>query len=310
MCLLGFFLAGCSSSGHRAASDTASTRDTTTRASSTAEFGRPSNRAARIAVLRYMRALDKRRPSWVECDQVPSEPKVTSCTVSWAHKNCNGYDVRQGATGSIVVSQSSVVLCVSVSQRWRSGHATAYAHEQRIDLHKVKWANAMLPGSVCGVPYPIRLHNHVAVAVSHRWGKRWRSASWPDWPRVTVDAGWDHVVYGDLDGDRHDEAALVVGCSNGGGTADGFLAYSQVIFTAARKSSRVIAVVTPQQRTSPRVLPTLLQVSIRRNRVITHEFWYGVNDGTCCPSGRSTTTWRYANGTLRPAGTLVLKRPQ
>lgn len=186
---------------------------------------------------------------------------------------------------------------------------TDRAPRRSIDLHRVNWANVTLPGSVCGASKPIHLHNHVAVVVSHRWGKRWRSASWPAWPRVTVDAGWNPVVYGDLDAHGADEAALVVGCSNGGGTADGFLAYAQVIFTAG-KGPRAIAIVTPQQRKRPNVLPTLLEVKIERGKVLAHEAWYGPNDGTCCPSGRSLTTWRYANGTLTPVKTVVEKKPR
>jgi hypothetical protein len=178
------------------------------------------------------------------------------------------------------------------------------------DLHRVDWAYVTLPGSVCGASHPIHLHHHRAVVVSHRWEKRWRSAAWPAWPRVTVEAGWEPVVYGDLDADGRDEAALVVGCSNRGGTADGFLAYSQVIFTAGKKSPQVIAVVTPRQRKRPNVGPTLLQVAIRPREVIAHEAWYGANDGTCCPSGRSTTAWRYRNGTLRPIRTVVERTPR
>lgn len=187
---------------------------------------------------------------------------------------------------------------------------STYPPPRSIDLHRVDWPNVTLPGAVCGASHPIHLHRHVAVVVSHRWGKRWRSASWPAWPRVTVDAGWSPVVYGDLDGDGKDEAALVVGCSNGGGTADGFLAYAQLIFTAGKRSPRVVAIVTPQQRKRPNVLPTLLEVKIRRGRVIAHEAWYGPNDGTCCPSGRSTTTWRYANRTLAPVRTVVERKPR
>jgi hypothetical protein len=178
-----------------------------------------------------------------------------------------------------------------------------------IDLHQVHWSKVTLPGAVCGSSHPIHLHHHLAVIHSHRWGKRWRSASWPAWPRVTVDAGWNPVVYGDIDGDGKDEAALVVGCSNGGGTADSFLAYAQVIFTAGKRSPRAIATLTPQQRRNPNVLPTLLQVTIRRGEIVAHEAWYGPNDGTCCPSGRSTTTWKYLSGTLRPVMTVVQRRP-
>jgi hypothetical protein len=196
-----------------------------------------------------------------------------------------------------------------VSQSLMPRRVATYAPRRSIDLHRVNWANVSVPGSVCGASRPIRLRRHRALVVSHRWGTRWRSSVWPLWPRVTVDSGWDPVVYGDIDGDAADEAALVVGCSNGGGTADSFLAFAQVVFTAGAKSPRVIGVVTPRQRTKPNVLPTLLQVTFGRGKVVAHEAWFGTNDGTCCPSGRSATTWRYVNGRLEPGKTVVQKRP-
>jgi len=167
-----------------------------------------------------------------------------------------------------------------------------------LNLHKVNWAEVTLPGSICGASHRIRLHHHLAVVASSRW----RS-----WPRVTVDAGWNPVVYGNLDGDGQDEAALVVDCNNGGGTADGVLAYAQAIFTAAGNSPRVIGVVTPQ-RPDTYGAP-LLTVSIRRGKIVAHEAWYGPNDGTCCPSGRATTNWTYAHGSLRPGKSHIERRP-
>ena len=55
-------------------------------------------------------------------------------------------------------------------------------------------------------------------------------------------------MFGDLDGDGRDEAALSVVCANGGGTAGGQLAFSAVIFKAVGRSFRVIGIVTPPQR--------------------------------------------------------------
>jgi hypothetical protein len=169
-----------------------------------------------------------------------------------------------------------------------------------IDIHKVDWANVSVPGSVCGATHPIQLHKGRAVVHSRRW---------PSVPRVTVDAGWNPVVYGNLDGVGQDEAALVVGCNNGGGTADGYLAYAQVIFTTAGKSLGVIGVVTPQQPRKANRLPTLVTVKIRRGKVIAREAWYGPHDGTCCPSGRTTTVWTYAHGALRAGKPKITHAP-
>jgi len=166
------------------------------------------------------------------------------------------------------------------------------------NLDKVDWADVAVPGSVCGVGHPIELRRSRAVVTSTRW---------PSMPRVTVEAGWNPVVYGDLDADGRDEAALVVDCNNGGGMADGVLAYAQVIFTSAGPAPRVIGVVTPQQRRDPNGLPTLVTVRIRPGKIIAREAWYGPRDATCCPSGRTTTIWTYAKGRLN-AGIPTVER--
>jgi hypothetical protein len=173
------------------------------------------------------------------------------------------------------------------------------------DLHSVDWSNVTLPGATCGADEPIRLrHGEAAVySVGHPW-----------WPAVVVDTGRavdEHVYYGDLTGDGHDEAALDVVCSNGGGTADGQLAFSSVIFTAVGHSLRVIGIVTPRQPLNPNMphVPIVGKVKLERGRLISSEYWYGRRDGTCCASGRATTTWSYTDGKLRPARTIVTRRP-
>jgi hypothetical protein len=177
-----------------------------------------------------------------------------------------------------------------------------------IDLHRLDWGNATLPGSVCGAKRPIDLHHNLARVAQDRWSRRYHTAAWPAWPRVTVETGWAPVVYGDLDGDGQDEAAVAVGCSNGGGTADSFLAYARVIFRAGRNSPRVIGVITPRTQ-PPNELPTLVTVTIRRGEIVAREAWYGPNDGTCCPSGRSRTIWVAKEGRLHPTTTVVEEQP-
>ena len=186
--------------------------------------------------------------------------------------------------------------------------AAAWAGSTRppvINLHNVDWADETLPGAVCGAKQPIRLHHHTAVVNSTGWAK---------YRRVTVDSGWNPVVYGDLDGDGQDEAALVVDCNNGGGTADGVMAYAQVIFTAGEKSPRVLGVVTPQS--SITYGAPLVQVKIEPGKIVAHEFWYGPKDGTCCASGRVTTVWKYVNGkagtpgAIRLLSTRVVRKPK
>jgi len=180
------------------------------------------------------------------------------------------------------------------------GVAGCGAHS--LDLHAVNWRNATIPGVVCGAAGPIRLHAATAVVHSTRFA---------GWPLVEVDTLWQgsRVVYGDLDGDGADEAALIVYCNNGGGTADGQLAFAAVVYTAGRHVPRVLGVVTPQVRGNLGDHVPLLEVSIRRGEVVSHEFFYGTADGTCCASGRATTIWRYVDGRLRVASVKVTKKP-
>src|SRR5438105_3574698 len=104
-----------------------------------------------------------------------------------------------------------------------------------LDLHKADWGDVALPGSVCGARSPIHLDHGEAVIASARWLPL---------RRVHVDSGWSRPTYGDLDGDGHEEAALVTDCNNGGGTAGGVLAYAQVVFAAVGNSLLVVGVVT------------------------------------------------------------------
>jgi hypothetical protein len=168
------------------------------------------------------------------------------------------------------------------------------------NLRAVDWANVTLPGAVCGARDPIRLRHGEAAMYSggHPW-----------WPAVVVSAG--RASYGDLTGDRRDEAAVDVLCSNGGGTADGQLAFSTAIFEAVGDSLRLIGVITPRQPLDPTTphVPLISSVRLVPGRAIVHEAWYGAKDGTCCSSGRATTVWTYANGRLRPLRTTITQQP-
>jgi hypothetical protein len=84
-----------------------------------------------------------------------------------------------------------------------------------------------------------------------------------------------------------------------------------VIFRAVGRSLRIVGIVTPRQPLDPDAghVPIVGRVDIRRGPIVAHEAWYGAHDGTCCASGRATTNWTYATGTLRPARTVVEHEP-
>jgi hypothetical protein len=174
------------------------------------------------------------------------------------------------------------------------------------DIHKVDWASVTLPGAACSASQPIRLHHGRAFVTPIP--RRWSRDSFLGKRGLTVDSGWDAVIFGDLEGSGQDDAGLAVNCNNGGGTADGALLYSWVIFSGRGGRLSVVGIVTPQVQ-PPEVLPTLIEIAIAPGRITAHEVFYGPDDATCCASGRATTIWTYAHRALRPGVPVVMRHP-
>jgi hypothetical protein len=168
------------------------------------------------------------------------------------------------------------------------------------DVHTVDWRNVPVPGAACGATAPIPIRNGGAFI---------SSPSEPWWPVVQVVA--ESPVFVDLNGDGHDEAVVRVVCSNGGGSADGQLGFADVVYSATGGKLRTIAVLTPRQPLSLASghVPLLGRLDAGPGRLVENEAWYGFHDSTCCPTGRETTTWLYANGRLRPVRTVITREP-
>jgi hypothetical protein len=174
------------------------------------------------------------------------------------------------------------------------------------DLHRIDWRKVVLPGAVCGSTRPIRPH-------AYRYGLQALIHSDVDllWWNPVVVSAWRKPVFGDLDGDGRDEAALGISCANAGGTAAGQLGFSWVVYRAVGKSLRVVGVLTTRQPLDPRTahVPINNVQRIERGKVVVTEAWYGPFDGDCCASGVARTVWTYARGKLRPTRTTIVRPP-
>lgn len=173
------------------------------------------------------------------------------------------------------------------------------------DLHRIDWRRVVLPGGVCGSSSPIhprRRYGEESTAFVHG------DVNLPWWNPVVV-SSWGRPVFGDLDGDGRDEAALHVNCDNGGGMAAGQLQFSDAVFKALGKKLRLIGIVTPRQPLDPRAghVPLEFVRRIEPGKVIAAEAWYGPFDGTCCGSGSVETTWSYRAGKLAPSRIRVIR---
>jgi hypothetical protein len=167
-----------------------------------------------------------------------------------------------------------------------------------IDLHRFDWNRAQLPGSVCGVAHPITLHSGYATASTRRW---------PSLSPIEVARG--SVVYGDLLGGGGDAATLQIVCFNRGGTAAGQLAFTVVVYSAGRRTPKVLGVLTPRLGSIGHHVPILTPAAITYDNVRLTEFFYGPHDPDCCPTGKATTVWQFRAGRFRSASTVVQREP-
>jgi hypothetical protein len=172
------------------------------------------------------------------------------------------------------------------------------------NLHDIDWRKVLLPGGACGSSRPIRFHR----SSSGYWG----AAIHPDvdlvwWNPVAVFPPSD-VSVGRL-ANGHQDAAVVVGCANDGGTADGQLAFSVVVFEAVGRTLRVAGILRPHAPLNPYLghVPLVSVKRMSRGQVVVGETWYGAYDGTCCGSGRATTVWTYRGGHFHPHTSFVHK---
>lgn len=168
-------------------------------------------------------------------------------------------------------------------------------------LRATRWADIRVPASVCAGTGSIRLRGFKA-----------RIPAPPALHAGTADAlvFAGPVMYGQLAPGR-DAAALYVWCDNTGGTADGQRQSSWVIYVRGRSGPRPVGILSPRQphaSAAPHV-PYFDgndgNIAITPGRIVVHELWYAASDGTCCPSIRAVTVWRYHGGRLEPVSTTT-----
>jgi hypothetical protein len=178
----------------------------------------------------------------------------------------------------------------------------------QLDLHKVDWQNATIPGGWFLGPNQVKLTNGEATGVPTH-------IQFMGADEAENVYGGDRVVYGDLDGDGLAEAGVEVWI-DGGGTAASQRAQGWIIFRAGPNGPVATKVIVPRMQPgntwspNPRNAGHISYVSAIRilpGEVLAGELYYRPTDATCCPSGKATTTWTYTNGTLQ-AGRPVIRQ--
>lgn len=164
-------------------------------------------------------------------------------------------------------------------------------------LKAVTWGDISVPGSLCFQSSPIQLHNGQAQRLDSVHGYPNAGSSGPSY--VDIEDNYAPVRYFDL-APGVPVAFVPIECNNNGGTADGVILYALLVYEGGPGHVTLIGTIRPRVQ-PPDVLPTLLGVqSVTAGRIVVSESWYRPHDGTCCPSGKATSTWGYSHGAIYP----------
>jgi hypothetical protein len=181
-------------------------------------------------------------------------------------------------------SQIAVLACVPLSVL--TPVILSAAASAAVGIHAVDWGDVSVPGAVCHAPHAIRLHQGSATINAPAGLGTSRVVA-----RETT------VVFGRLQGAREDAAAVNVSCSTPGGTADGELADSWVIYRSHGSALRILGTLAPEQPAETG-LPHVPYfdvdsggITLHRGTITVRELWYATGDATCCPSETATTVW-------------------
>lgn len=171
-----------------------------------------------------------------------------------------------------------------------------------LDLRATDWREVAVPGAACFSSSAVELREGEALIADTVRGNPSKGGG-PSHVRLAVMSGDDakpEVTYGDLNGDRQEDAFLRLHCSNNAGTASGALLYSVAAFTIEDGRLRTLGLITPKVQPEFE-MPTLLEIrSIGDGQVVVAEQWYRDGDSTCCPSGSAVTTWTWDGTSFQP----------
>ncbi len=177
-----------------------------------------------------------------------------------------------------------------------------------LSLQSVAWGNVTVPPEVCpGLSQPVKLtamtdpsgtfgSATVPAPVGHQFGT-------PD------DSVQEYqTLFGSLGPDEN-VAALFVWCSNTGGTSDGDIENSLVLYSSVSGRLTVLSTLTPPQLShdqsrAPYFDGSAGGVTISNGSITTKEMFSGPQDAVCCPSGRATTVWTFNGHSFSPSTTV------
>jgi len=193
----------------------------------------------------------------------------------------------------LIVSSLAAVTALAATALTTTGGAAQAAPAR---TSSVNWSDVTIPGQLCKVSGPIKLHNGKAFVRHSGFG-------------MALDVLMTSVTRGSL-GHGLQVAALQVWCDNTGGTADGQLAEGILVFDSPGGHPHLLGTLTPQLKGNPMLhIPFVVVNHIESTgHVAITEFFYNSANPTCCPSGRATTLWKWTGRSFIPGRTHITSK--
>jgi len=193
----------------------------------------------------------------------------------------------------LIVSSLAAVTALAATALTTTGDAAQAAPAR---TSSVNWSDVTIPGQLCKVSGPIKLHNGKAFVRHSGFG-------------MALDVLMTGVTRGSL-GHGLQVAALQVWCDNTGGTADGQLAEGILVFDSPGGHPHLLGTLTPQLKGNPMLhIPFIVVNHVESSgHVAITEFFYDSANPTCCPSGRATTLWKWTGRSFIPGRTHITSK--
>jgi hypothetical protein len=196
----------------------------------------------------------------------------------------------------LIVSSLAAAAALAATALTATGGAAQAAAAQTRSAHSADWGDVTIPGQLCRVNGPIKLHHAQATVRHSGFG-------------MALDVLTTAVTHGYL---AHGlpVTALQIWCDNTGGTADGQLAEGIFVFDSPGGKAHLLGTLTPQHKTSAMV--HIPYIAVHRIETTGHvavtEYFYNPANATCCPSGRATTVWKWTGRTFIPGRTQITSK--
>jgi len=193
----------------------------------------------------------------------------------------------------LIMSSLAAITALAATALTTTGGAAQAAPAR---TSSVNWSDVTIPGQLCKVSGPIKLHHGKAFVRHSGFG-------------MALDVLMTSVTRGSL-GHGLQVAALQVWCDNTGGTADGQLAEGIVVENSPAGHPHLLGTLTPQLKGNPMLhIPFIVVNHVESTgHVAVTEFFYNSANPTCCPSGRATTLWKWTGRSFIPGRTHITSK--